>query len=98
MWEAIPKSYARKQVYTDEYCVYENLIPWWRHWVCPKGSGDTCVAEGCNNYLRHRVSYLVRKSMSFARNPDWLLRRLYLVLFNRNMRIKQAHESTPETT
>jgi len=112
MWDAIPKSYSRKQVYTDEYCVYENLIPWWRHsvhasmnWVCPKGSGDTCIAEGCNNYLRHpihacmnRVSYLVRKSMSFARNPDWLQRRLYLVLFHRNLRIKQAYESTLKTT
>jgi IS1 family transposase len=56
MWEGIPKSYSRKQVYTDEYTVYEKLIPWWRHWVCPKGCGDTCIAEGCNNYLRHRVS------------------------------------------
>jgi insertion element IS1 protein InsB len=86
MWSAIPKSYARKQVCTDEYSVYAHLIPWWRHWLCPKGSGDTNIAEGCNNYLRHRVSYLVvsylvRKSMSFARNPDWLSRRLFFVLF-----------------
>jgi len=36
MWEGIPKSYSRKQAYTDEYVVYEKLIPWWRHWVCPK--------------------------------------------------------------
>jgi len=98
MWTAIPKSYARKQAYTDEYAVYGNLIPWWRHWVCPKGCGDTCIAEGCNNYLRHRVSYLVRKSPSFARNPDWLRRRLCLVLFTRNLRIKQAYMSTPKTT
>lgn len=98
MWEGIPKSYSRKQAYTDEYTVYEKLIPWWRHWVCPKGSGDTCIAEGCNNYLRHRVSYLVRKSPSFARNPDWLRRRLSLVLFTRNLRIKQAYTSTPTTT
>jgi hypothetical protein len=92
MWEGIPKSYWRKQVYTDEYVVCEKLIPWWRHWVCPKGCGDTNIAnraEGCNNYLRHRVSYLVRKSMSFARNPDWLSRRLLFVLFRRNERIAQ---------
>ena len=90
MWEAIPKSYARKQVFTDGYEVYAKLIAWSRHWVCPKGSGETNVAEGCNNYLRHRVSYLVRKSSSYARNRDWLYRRLFLVLFTRNEQIKQA--------
>ena len=103
---ALPKSYARKQVYTDEYAVYENRIPISRHWhgkgvshwVCPKGSGDTNIAEGCNNYLRHRVSYLVRKSPSFARKREWLERRLFFVLFMRNQRIKQAYKSTPKTT
>ena len=93
MWSAIPKSYARKQAYTDEYTVYEKLIPWWRHWVCPKGCGDTCIAnraEGCNNYLRHRVSYLVRKSSSFARDRDWLWRRLHFVLFSRNVRLAEG--------
>jgi hypothetical protein len=53
---------------------------------------------GRNNYLRHRVSYLVRKSPSFARNPDWLFRRLSFVLFARNLRIKQACKSTPRIT
>ena len=98
MWEGIPKSDSRKQAYTDEYSVYAKLIPWWRHWVCPKGCGDTNIAEGCNNYLRHRVSYLVRKSSSFARNPTWLYRRVFLVLFTRNLRIKQAYISTPKIT
>lgn len=97
MWEGIPKSYARKQVYTDEYAVYDNLIPYSRHWVCPKGSGDTNIAEGCNNYLRHRVSYLVRKSPSFARNLVWLERRLYLVLFTRNEAIKAKLNKTSNT-
>ena len=90
MWEAIPRSYSRKQVFTDGYAVYAKLIAWGRHWVCPKGSGETNVAEGCNNYLRHRVSYLVRKSSSYARSSVWLYRRLLLVLFTRNDRIKQA--------
>ena len=97
MWEGIPPSYAKKQVYTDEYAVYDNVIPWSRHWVCPKGSGDTNIAEGCNNYLRHRVSYLVRKSPSFARNPVWLERRLFLVLFTRNEAIKAKLNKTRNT-
>ena len=88
MWDSIPAGYRRKQVYTDGCPLYDQLIPWNQHWVCPKGCGDTCIAEGCNNYLRHRVSYLVRKSMSFARNIDWLKRRLLWVLFARNERIK----------
>lgn len=91
MWQGIPDSFRRKQVYTDAYIVYDKLIPISRHWVCPKGSADTNIAEGCNNYLRHRVSYLVRKSSSFARNIEWLYRRLQLVLFTRNERIKQEH-------
>ncbi len=98
MWQGIPKSYSGKQVYTDGLVIYESLIPGWRHWICPKGSGDTCIAEGCNNYLRHRVSYLVRRSPSFARNPDWLFRRLYWVLFNRNLRVKEDIESTGKNT
>lgn len=93
MWHGIPDSYSRKQVYTDAYAVYGCFIPYSRHWVCPKGSGDTNIAEGCNVYLRHRVSYLVRKSTSFARNIDWLYRRLKLVLFRRNQKIAQKIEA-----
>ena len=94
MWEGIPEGYRRKQSYTDGLKIYDALIAYSQHWVCPKGCGDTCIAEGCNNYLRHRVSYLVRKSMSFARDVDWLKRRLLWVLFARNERLKLKLEST----
>ena len=87
MLEAIPSDYSRKPIYTDEYVVYPNLIAPWRHHPCKKGSGQTNIAEGGNTFLRHRVSYLVRKSTSFARNVDWLFRRLVYVLFYRNLRI-----------
>ena len=89
MWEAIPSSYSRKQVYTDEYAVYASLIPYSRHWVCPKGSGDTNIVEGVNNAFRHRVSYLVRKSSSFARNILWLLRRLHFFSWQHNQRMAE---------
>ncbi len=87
MLGAIPSDYSRKPIYTDEYVVYPNLIAPSRHHPCPKGSGQTNIAEGGNTFLRHRVSYLVRKSTSFARNIDWLFRRLFYVLFCRNERI-----------
>jgi IS1 family transposase len=92
MWEGIPEGYRGKQTYTDGLNIYDSLIPYSQHWVAEKGSGGTNIAEGCNNYLRHRVSYLVRKSMSFARNVEWFKRRLYFVLFSRNERIKAKHE------
>ena len=101
MWCQIRASYNRKQVYTDEYKVYENLIPWWRHcvrarrnWLCPKGTGDTNKVEGVNRVLRHRVSYLVRKSLSFARNPLWLWTRLRYVIHQRNLRIARRWTNT----
>ena len=89
MWNQIPHEWKRKQVYTDALNIYDSLIPYRQHWVCPKGSADTNIAEGCNNYLRHRVSYLVRDSPSFARKSEWLYRRIFLVLYNRNQQIKQ---------
>jgi IS1 family transposase len=97
MWKSIPKSYFGKQVYTDDLNIYPALIAYWRHWVCPKGCGDTNIAEGCNNYLRHRVSYLVRKSPSFARNVDWLKRRVLWVLYSRNERIKKELTTAKNT-
>jgi IS1 family transposase len=87
MLAGIPADYARKPMYTDGYVVYPNLIAPWQHHACEKGSGQTNIAEGGNTFLRHRVSYLVRKSTSFARNIDWLFRRLFYVLFCRNERI-----------
>ena len=96
----IPEGYRKKQFYTDGLALCERLIPFHQHWVCEKGSvqslGATCggtnVCEGGNSYLRHRVSYLVRKSMSFALNPLWFWRRLRFVLHRRNERIRERHQ------
>jgi IS1 family transposase len=88
----IPEGYRNKQIYTDGLALYESLIPFHRHWVCEKGSGGANECEGCNNYLHHRVSYLVRKSLSFVRNPLWLWRRLRLVLHRRNERIQKDYQ------
>jgi hypothetical protein len=63
MWEGIPAEYRKKQFCTDDLKIYPSLIPWSHHWVCFKGFGDTNIAEGCNNYLRHRVSDLVAKQL-----------------------------------
>jgi IS1 family transposase len=89
MLAAIPKEYGRKPVYTDGYVVYPLIVPAWRHRPCEKGSGQTNRVEGVNRILRHRVSYLVRRSLTFARNPDWLWRRLRYFIHCRNQQIRQ---------
>lgn len=87
MFTAIPKDYGRKPVYTDGYAVYPLIVPAWRHRPCEKGSGQTNRVEGVNRILRHRVSYLVRRSLTYARNPDWLWQRLRYFIHCRNRQI-----------
>jgi insertion element IS1 protein InsB len=89
MFAAIPSDYSRKPVYTDGYAVYPLIVPTWRHRPCEKGSGQTNRVEGVNRILRHRVSYLVRRSLTYARNPDWLFRRLRYFIHCRNQQIQQ---------
>ncbi len=85
MYNKIPRSYGLKQKYTDGYVVYENLIPESFHFQCDKGSGGTSVVEGVNTAIRHRVSYQVRRSASFARSFDWLVKRLRYFFHHYNL-------------
>ena len=80
MYDKIPRFYGLRQKCTDCYCVYENVIPYSFHLQCEKGSGGTSRVVGVNTALCHHLSYLVRKSSSFARSEEGLLRRLRYVL------------------
>jgi hypothetical protein len=59
-----------------ESIIYQSIIPFSFHLQCDKGSGGTSAVEGVNTAIRHRVSYQVRQSASFAHNFDWLVKRL----------------------
>lgn len=58
---ALPEAYKRRWIYTDGYAAYAERLPASRHRVCVKSDGGTSVAEGVNNSLRHRCSFLVRR-------------------------------------
>ena len=76
LWDAIPRPYWKKRVYTDQYAVYPSLIGAWQHCPCPKGSGRTNTVERVNCTLRQRVSPLVRKTLSFAKKVERLRDRI----------------------
>lgn len=52
---------------TDLWDAYKKVIPLDQHILCPKGSGLTNTIESFNYTLRHRVSHLVRESLSFSK-------------------------------
>jgi IS1 family transposase len=53
---------------TDQYGVYEGVIPAVQHRVISQLARKTNHRERCNNTLRPRVSRLVRDALSFPKN------------------------------
>jgi IS1 family transposase/transposase-like protein len=64
--------------YTDKLSSYVGAFPQTRHKIVKKGSGKTNHIERVNLTFRQRVSPLVRKTLSFAKN----LRNLRGVVLN----------------
>jgi IS1 family transposase len=62
MLKSLPKAWRRRLKYTDGYEGYAAHIGVSLHRKCKKFDGGTCTAEGVNNSLRHRCSFLVRRS------------------------------------
>ena len=53
--------------YTDQYVVYERVIPAAQHRAIGKLARKTNHIERCNNTLHQRVSRLVREALSFSK-------------------------------
>ena len=53
--------------YTDQYVVYEGVIPAAQHKTIHKLAWKTNHVERFNNTLRQRVSRLVRETLSFSK-------------------------------
>ena len=92
LWQQVPSPWCDGLVFTDGFSVYPALFgdrPH-KHCPCPKAEpgtwGETSIAEGTNNALRQRVSYLGRKSAAFARSLFWLNSRLRWFLHRYNLR------------
>ena len=68
LWAMIPKAYRQHATfYTDQYVVYNGVIPAAQHDPIGKLARKTNHIERLNNTLRQRVSRLVRSALSFSK-------------------------------
>jgi len=68
LWAKIPHAYRQHATfYTDQYVVYEGVIPAAQHRAINKLARKTNHIERFNNTLRQRVSRLVREALSFSK-------------------------------
>jgi insertion element IS1 protein InsB len=68
LWAKIPLVYRHHATfYTDQYVVYEGVIPATQHRAISKLSRQTNHIERFNNTLRQRMSRLVREALSFSK-------------------------------
>ena len=68
LWAKIPQAYRQHATfYTDQYVVYEKVIPAAHHKAISKSARKTNYIERFNNTLRQRVSRLVRDALSFSK-------------------------------
>jgi insertion element IS1 protein InsB len=69
LWANLPAIYRDRAVfYTDQYAVYQTVIPPTRHCAISKLARKTNHVERFNCTLRQRVSRLVRGTLSFSKN------------------------------
>jgi insertion element IS1 protein InsB len=68
LWAKIPQAYRQQAMfYTDQYVVYEGVIPAAQHRAISKLARKTNHLERFNNTLRQRVSRLVCEALSFSK-------------------------------
>jgi insertion element IS1 protein InsB len=68
LWAKIPQAYRQHATfYTDQYVVYEKVLPAAQHKAISKLARKTNPIERFNNTLRQRVSRLVRDALSFSK-------------------------------
>jgi insertion element IS1 protein InsB len=68
LWAKMPLGYREQATfYTDQYVVYEGVIPAAQHKAISKLARKTNHIERFNNTLRQRVSRLVRETLSFSK-------------------------------
>ncbi len=68
LWTTIPNPYRQHATfYTDQYVVYESVIPAAQHRTISMLARKTNHIERFKNTLRQRVSRLVREALSFSK-------------------------------
>jgi insertion element IS1 protein InsB len=68
LWANLPAVYCKQATfYTDQYEVYQGVIPAEQHKAITKKARKTNYLERFNNTLRQRVSRLVRETLAFSK-------------------------------
>jgi insertion element IS1 protein InsB len=68
LWAKIPAAYRQRATfYTEQYVVYEGVIPTAQHRAISTLARQTNHIERFNNTLRPRVSRLVREALSLSK-------------------------------
>ena len=71
LWDKIPKVYQEHALfYTDQYEVYNGVMPAERHKAITKPARKTNHIERFNNPLRQRLARLVRATLSFSKKVE----------------------------
>jgi len=71
LWGEIPEVYQQHAIFhTDQYEVYNGVIPAERHKAITKQARKTNHSERFNNTLRQRLSRLVRATLSFSKKVE----------------------------
>ncbi len=71
LWAKIPEVYQQHAIFhTDQYEVYNGVIPAERHKAITKKARKTNHIERFNNTLRQRLSRLVRATLSFSKKVE----------------------------
>jgi len=71
LWGKIPQVYQEHAIFhTDQYEVYNGVIPAERHKAITKQARKTNHIERFNNTLRQRLARLVRATLSFSKKVE----------------------------
>jgi insertion element IS1 protein InsB len=71
LWAYLPAVYREHATfYTDQYVVYQGVIPAERHKAITKKARKTNYIERFNNTLRQRVSRLARETLAFSKKVE----------------------------
>ena len=93
LWQSLPADYRKRAVcYSDLWEPYATVLPSCRHRPVGKESGQTSHVERLNNTLRQRCANLVRKTLSFSKDPELHQIRIRHFIDHYNSRVTAKHQ------
>lgn len=91
LWGSLPADYRKRAIcYTDFWDAYAAVLPSKRHRLVGKETGETAHIERFNNTLRQRCANLVRKTVSFSKDPYWHELRIRLFIDHYNQQLQRT--------